>query len=303
MKSVPASVLAVLLATSPAPAEAQTDSSAEISEVYREVSLLRPQASAAPAKLGDIISGSTALRTGVQSRSELTFPDETLLRLGANTQFSFLPGKHEFNLSRGTALLKTSRKTGGARIQAGGITAAISGSLAIFNTPPVGEAGIAKLLLFYGKSSLTVCGVEHKLKPWQMAIVVIKEGGQPDCDSVQVIYFDADTTARTSKLINLKDEAVSRGLAEGKAAFLAGTSFTPVDQEPSGGFPDNEEINILSRIMPMPEPPPPPPPIIPESPEEPVFMPPPPRPLCPPGEAFDEDFMKCFPIRDTVDPG
>ena len=57
------------------------------------------------AKLGDTIVPQDALRTGANSRAELLFNEGTLVRTGAGTIFRFSPGKRNFELDSGSALI------------------------------------------------------------------------------------------------------------------------------------------------------------------------------------------------------
>src|SRR5207249_6785006 len=61
---------------------------ARVTQVVNDVKLLLQQAAPRPAVVSALIREGNAVRTGTQSRSELTFPDLTLTRLGANTIFS-----------------------------------------------------------------------------------------------------------------------------------------------------------------------------------------------------------------------
>ncbi|TLY36887.1 MAG: hypothetical protein E6K60_06340 [Nitrospirae bacterium] len=71
---------------------------ARVTQVVNDVKLLLQQAAPRPAVVTDLVHEGIAVRTGTQSRSELTFPDLTLTRLGANTIFSFNRGTREMNL-------------------------------------------------------------------------------------------------------------------------------------------------------------------------------------------------------------
>ena len=51
--------------------------------------------------MSDDVREGTAVRTGVDSRAELTFTDLTITRLGANTVFSFNEGTRELNFGSG----------------------------------------------------------------------------------------------------------------------------------------------------------------------------------------------------------
>src|SRR6266404_9446340 len=62
---------------------------ARVTQIIREVKLLPADKAAREAALNDKVSEDTGVRTGGDSRSELTFADLTITRLGANTIFSF----------------------------------------------------------------------------------------------------------------------------------------------------------------------------------------------------------------------
>jgi FecR protein len=78
------------------------------------------------AVVGDVITGDLALRTGGASRAELEFPDLTITRIGANALFRFLAGQRKIILDGGTMLFHSSK--GGATVQAGAVTAAVTGT-------------------------------------------------------------------------------------------------------------------------------------------------------------------------------
>ena len=69
-----------------------------------------------------------AVRTGIESRAELTFTDQTLARLGANTIFSFDKGTRNLELGGGVMLLRVPKDAGGAQINTAAVTAAITGT-------------------------------------------------------------------------------------------------------------------------------------------------------------------------------
>jgi mannose-6-phosphate isomerase-like protein (cupin superfamily) len=96
--------------------------------VVRDVKLLPQKAAARPAKINDNVHEDTAVRTGIESRAELTFTDQTLTRLGANTIFSFSKGTRDMELSGGAMLLRVPKNAGGAQINTAAVTAAITGT-------------------------------------------------------------------------------------------------------------------------------------------------------------------------------
>ena len=64
-----------------------------VTRVIKDVQLLPEQAASRPAAVNDEVRGGTAVRTGADSRSELTFSDLTIARLGSNTIFSLNEGR------------------------------------------------------------------------------------------------------------------------------------------------------------------------------------------------------------------
>jgi mannose-6-phosphate isomerase-like protein (cupin superfamily) len=101
---------------------------ARVSQVIRDVKILPRQAAARPARISDEVRDGSAVRTGVESRAELTFTDQTLARLGANTIFTFNEGTRNLELGGGAMLLRVPKNAGGAQINTAAVTAAITGT-------------------------------------------------------------------------------------------------------------------------------------------------------------------------------
>ncbi len=83
--------------------------------VINDVRLLDPVKGVRPAETGDVIKDDLGVKTGIKSRAELIFQDQTLTRLGPETYFSFQPGTRDMTLGAGTMLLQVPKKIGGAR--------------------------------------------------------------------------------------------------------------------------------------------------------------------------------------------
>jgi FecR protein len=98
---------------------------AEVTTAINLVSLL-PQDKRAVA--GDVVKGETGLKTGGDSRAELQFPDLTITRVGSNSLFRFIAGTREMILDSGTLLFSSPAGAGGGKVQAGAITAAVTGT-------------------------------------------------------------------------------------------------------------------------------------------------------------------------------
>ena len=85
---------------------------ARVTKIINDVKLLPGQAAARAAAVNDELGSGTAVHTGVDSRTELTFADLTITRLGANTIFSFSEGARTIELGGGAVLVQVPR--GGA---------------------------------------------------------------------------------------------------------------------------------------------------------------------------------------------
>jgi len=83
---------------------------AKVTQVIQDVKLLPSNASPHPAAVNDNVRQGTAVQTGVQSRSELTFKDQTITRLGEKTIFSVGKGARTIDLSSGQFLLYVPKK-------------------------------------------------------------------------------------------------------------------------------------------------------------------------------------------------
>jgi hypothetical protein len=107
-----------------------------VTAIFHDVRLLPEQADARPAEINDKIDDGTALRTGDDSRSELTFADLTITRLGANTVFSFNKAGRSVRLDSGAILLYAKKNSGGARISTKVVSVGITGTTVILETRP-----------------------------------------------------------------------------------------------------------------------------------------------------------------------
>ena len=121
-----------------AAAKAAPLSEAHVSQVIQDVHLLATNAPPRPAAINDKVEQGTAVRTGTQSRAELTFTDLTITRLGENTIFSLNAAAREIDVTRGSVLLQVPANSAPAKISTAAVTAAITGGTALFGTgPPV----------------------------------------------------------------------------------------------------------------------------------------------------------------------
>ena len=100
---------------------------AKVTQVIQDVRVIPSNAAARPAAVNDSVRQGTAVQTGVQSRSELTFKNQTITRLGEKTIFSVGEGARTIDVGSGQFLLYTPKKAGGVKVKTGPVTAAITG--------------------------------------------------------------------------------------------------------------------------------------------------------------------------------
>src|SRR5690242_12864155 len=124
----------VLLAASPVFGNALEE--ARVTRIINDVRLVEPAKADRMAHLNDVIRGETGLRTGVKSRSELLFQDDTMLRVGPDSSFSFRTGTRDLDLKYGSFLLQVPKDHGGAKIHTAAVTASITGTTIMMEYRP-----------------------------------------------------------------------------------------------------------------------------------------------------------------------
>src|ERR1700761_6400428 len=133
---------AAAVALSAGSAHAAPFTEAEITQIFNEVKTL-DGSGARLSRIRETIQGVQSVKTGLQSRAELTFPDKSLTRLGGNTIFSFQEGTRELELKQGTILFQVPKGAGGAKIRTAAITAAITGTTGCYEySPKAGGNGV-----------------------------------------------------------------------------------------------------------------------------------------------------------------
>ena len=142
-------------------------------EVIQQVNTLTPDGSANSAKLADVLKSPDRVRTGPLSRAELTAPDKTITRVGANTVFSFADHGRTLNLEQGSLLFHTPKGLGGGTIKSGGASAAVLGTTLMVSCT---SHGGFKVILLEGKGSVSLAnGQSVVLLAGQM--VYVSPGG------------------------------------------------------------------------------------------------------------------------------
>ena len=125
-----------------------------LTEIIKEVNIVPATTLASsPATLNQVVKAPDMVRTGAASRAELTAPDNTITRVGANTVFSFDTKERVLNLEKGSLLFHSPRGIGGGTIKSGGATAAVLGTTLVVSATP--EGGF-KVILLEGRGSVVL---------------------------------------------------------------------------------------------------------------------------------------------------
>ena len=132
----------------------------QVTQVIQDVRILPSNASPRPAAVNDNVRQGTAVQTGVQSRSELTFKDKTITRLGEKTIFSVGEGARTMDLGSGQFLLYVPKKSGGAKVKMGPVTAAITGTTVLGNVDP---GGVITFIVLEGSACIYLDSVGQSL--------------------------------------------------------------------------------------------------------------------------------------------
>ena len=178
----------------PSEANAASASQARITRVTNHVQLVRPMTAARSASINGIVAGDTIVRTGVSSGAELTFPDETVVRLAANTSFSFKNGTHDLNLGEGAVLVQAPKSANSVKIHAATVAASITETTAMMEYHP----GVCKFLVLEGTGRLYRpghLGDSVLVGPGQLVM------GNPNAAVSDPVDFDIARFVKTSRFV------------------------------------------------------------------------------------------------------
>jgi hypothetical protein len=146
------------------------------------------------ASINEIVQEETVVRTGNESRAELGFSDETVVRLAANTAFDFNRGTRGLNLKEGAVLVQAPREANGTTIHAGSVTAAVAGTTVMIEYHP----GFYKFLVLEGTA--------RSYRPGHLGDSVLVRAGQmvfgnPEAALSDPVDVDIDRFMKTSRFV------------------------------------------------------------------------------------------------------
>ena len=141
---------------------------AQVTQVVQDVKVVPQGAASRPASVNETVRQGNAVQTGAQSRSELTFKDKTITRLGEKTIFNVGGEGRKMDMGSGQFLLYVPKKAGGAQVKMGPVTAAITGTTVLGNVYP---SGIIEFIVLEGSSCLyTNMGQSLQVSAGQMIV-------------------------------------------------------------------------------------------------------------------------------------
>src|SRR5437868_8337676 len=178
------------------PTIAAQPNDATITRLVNDVQLRAAQTAGRSASINDKVADGSSVQTGMDSRTELTFTDQTLARLSANTIFSFNEGTRDLDLASGAVLLRVPKGAGRAKISTAAVTAAITGTTVIVEYHP---HGYLKFISLEGTARLYLrhrWGESVLVRPGQMLIM------NPDAKSLpESVDIDLERLLKTARLI------------------------------------------------------------------------------------------------------
>jgi hypothetical protein len=238
---------------------------ARVSQVIQDVRLLEANAATRTAVVNDKVTLQRAVRTGKESRAELTFTDLTITRLGANTIFSLKAGAREVDLTSGTILLTVPSGRAPVKANTTSITVAVMGGTALLATgPPTKFMVLEGIGTFYPtghpEKAVTVHGGE------MVMMTADKKVTQPEKFDVKLVLETSPLIVDFPPLTNLPLilAVVNQQLAEQQLAGATRQSLAKSLVDVVNVTDQNANANPVvlvstSTASPTPTPPPPPP--------------------------------------------
>ena len=242
---------------------------ARVSQVIQDVRVLETHGAPRPAAVNDKVIQGMGVRTGVESRAELTFTDLTITRLGANTVFSFKQGARELDLTSGAVLLQIPPKAPAVKVSTSAVTAAITGGTALFATgPPTKFMVLEGIGTFYptghperaatinGGEMMTMTADRRMTKPEKFDVKLVLKTSRlikdfPPLENMPLVMAVVDLQLAEQQLAGLNSQVLARNLVD-----LIGTT----DQNANANPVVLVRSSTSSPTVPPPTPPPPTPP-------------------------------------------
>ncbi|MGJ8654314.1 MAG: FecR domain-containing protein [Opitutaceae bacterium] len=151
------------------------------------------------AQLEETFQKPNLVSTGRRSRAELKAADDTVIRLGSSTTFSFSKDQRSIKLDEGSLLFHSPTGRGGGRIETATATATVIGTTIVVIVAPDGSF---KLLVLEGDAKVIfIDGTVRTLTAGQLVFIKASVGGKKGRPS-KVMNFDLQSLTNGSLLIN-----------------------------------------------------------------------------------------------------
>jgi hypothetical protein len=205
---------------------------AHVSQVIQDVRLMEAHGAPHPAVVNAKVTQGMGVRTGVESRAELTFTDLTLTRLGANTIFSFKQGTREVDLTSGAVLLQVPPKAPAVKVNTSAVTAAVTGGTALFATgPPTKFMVLEGIGTFYptghperaatvnGGEMMTMTADGRMTKPEKFDVKQVLKTSRlikdfPPLENLPLVMAVVDLQLAEQQLAGLNSQTLARNLVD-----------------------------------------------------------------------------------------
>jgi FecR protein len=174
-------------------ANAASKKEGRITALVNDVVLISPHAETRPVAVNDELPRVATVRTGADSRAEITFGDQAITRLWADTVLGIKKGVRDLELGSGVVLVQMPRGVKG-KLRANGVAAAISDATVMFEC----HSKVFKFLVLQGIGRLYRpghLGDSVLVHPGQMVI------GNPKSALSDPVDFDIGHFLKTSRLL------------------------------------------------------------------------------------------------------
>jgi hypothetical protein len=170
---------------------------AKINHAVNDVRVMDAANAEHPAVQQEVLPIGSYICSGLQSRAEVLFADQTLTRLGAETSVRINPHSRDLLLDHGTLLIQVPKFRGDTRVHTGSLTASVGSATFLIEHLP---AKSVKIAVLDGELRIAVDGFLGDsiiLTPGKMLIT------KPDVRRIpDPVDVDLRTLAKTSSLIN-----------------------------------------------------------------------------------------------------
>lgn len=160
----------------------------EFIEIVNDVTVIQAQnKTTTPAKKNTWFKSPDLVRTGQESRVELSAKDQTVTRVGSNTTFTFAQDRREIEIEAGSVLFHSPKGAGGGAVKNRGTSAAVLGTTMLCAVLPDGSF---KVLVLEGEVSVQLrSGMIIKLKAGQFMVVPAEGDGHGDVTAFNISEF------------------------------------------------------------------------------------------------------------------